>query len=124
MNAATRSGKAEMIGYLTIAMVVALLAILIYAQSAMSALLDHFRNSPELLKETGAISDLYFLADLPMCRYGFVKYLYKHPVPEKDIAQAFPDYSRLRKISNFVFGAHIFFGLVLIVGFIGVRVFR
>lgn len=90
----------------------------IYAQSALSELLDFFRDSPSLLEKTGFISDLYFLYDLTRCRYGFVRYLLKHPVPPKEIADAFPDYSRLRNISNVVYGLHIVFGIVLIAAFV------
>jgi len=90
----------------------------IYAQSALSELLDFFRNSPSLLEKTGFISDLYFLYDLTRCRYGFVRYLFKHPVPPKEIADAFPDYSRLRNISNVVYGLHVVFGIVLIAAFV------
>ncbi len=97
---------------------VAFLVSAVYAQSTLSGLLDFFRNRPPLLEKTGSISDLYFLFDLTKCRYGFVHYLFKHPVPPREIAEAFPNYSRLRTISNVVYGLHVLFGVVLITSFV------
>lgn len=109
-------------GYLAIALGVIFTIAAIYAQSALSALLDHFRNDPVLLQETGPISDLYFLFDLLHWRHGFVKYLYRHPEPPPDIAAAFPDYARLRKISNVVYALKIGLGVYLLSMFVAMSV--
>ncbi|HBP29355.1 MAG TPA: hypothetical protein DD666_08060 [Advenella kashmirensis] len=94
----------------------------IYAQSALSELLGFFRDRPHLLDRTGFISDLYFLFDLTMCRYGFVHYVLKNPNPPDEIAAAFPQYGWLRKISNIAYFLHILFGVVLITAFIISRI--
>ncbi len=102
-----------MLGYLAICFCVIMFVLSIYAQSALSGLLDYFRDRPQLLEKTGNISDLYFLFEFTRCRYGFVHYLLTHPEPPGDIGAAFPDYARLRKISNFVYCAHLAFGVYL-----------
>lgn len=109
-------------GYIAIALGLIFMITAIYAQSALSELLDHFRNDPALLKETGAISDLYFLFDLLHWRHGFVKYLYRHREPPAAIAAAFPDYARLRKISNVVYALKIGLGVYLLAMFVAMSV--
>ncbi|VFR44705.1 hypothetical protein ANT2_0600 [plant metagenome] len=109
-------------GYIAIALGVIFMITAIYAQSALSEMLDHFRNDPALLKETGAISDLYFLFDLLHWRHGFVKYLYRHREPPAAIAAAFPDYARLRKISNVVYALKIGLGVYLLAMFVAMSV--
>ncbi|WP_144633880.1 hypothetical protein [Bordetella genomosp. 13] len=106
----------EILGYLgygAIGLGVIFVVAALYAQSALSGLLDYFREQPALLDRTGFISDLYFVFDLPKCRYGFARYLYRHPVPPPEIAARFPDYARLRAISNAVFALHIGMGAYL-----------
>ena len=106
---------AEIMGYGVIAIALIFLAIAFYAQSALSGLMDFVRERPDAMPRLGRISDLYFLYELPRCHYGFVWFLFKNKTPPAKIAQAFPDYSRLRTIANLAFGWHVLLGVAIVV---------
>ncbi|SAI41173.1 Uncharacterised protein [Bordetella ansorpii] len=111
----------EVLGYIMIGLAMVYVIVAIYGQSALSELLDYFRDRPELLDQTGYISDLYFVFDMSRCRYGFVNYIYRHPVPPPQIAEAFPDYARLRKISNGIRAFHMGIGIYAVTAFVVTR---
>ena len=91
---------------------------LMVVQGQLSALIDFLNARERPLPSGRAIPDLYYPFSLIKGNYGLAWYLYRHPVPEPDVAQHFPDYARLRRLSNMALWSHgalafVIFGGVL-----------
>lgn len=90
--------------------------LLMVVQGQLSALIDFLNARERPLPSGRAIPDLYYPFSLIRGNYELAWYLYRHKTPEADVGSHFPDYPRLRRLSNLALWSHCALGAIIIGG--------
>lgn len=102
------------IGLLPLFVAALYIVIALYAQSALSELIDCVNGDAALRSEIGAVPDLYFIFGLSRLDYGFARYLWRHRQPPAQLRDRFPDYGELRWIAVLALAAHVALGVSIV----------
>lgn len=89
-------------------------AYLIFVQTKLSNLIIFINNNINHFSIKHQIPDWYFVFYFTKCDFSFALFLLKNKTPALFLLQKFPNYHKLRLLSNIAFFIHNCFGILAI----------